>query len=293
MSAFGITPASTTVPLDESRRGTASFTVSNETGHAVRVRVTAVGAGVPAADRAWLVGPEHPERPLSVDASDQFSVRIEVPAEVEGGAYHFRLDAVSVDLPDEEWAHGPVVVFLVPVRPTIPEPLLEPTPAPEPPRGYLATAVGALLGGIAGGGAAALIGLLLALVGGFSDESESGAGDPAETIFTAAFAAFGAALVLLLLTLLLMAIGLWVGSVVGSYVSLRLRDHDNAGTTAITLALVFPFWGLLVFASLASVGGDIPDLVALLLLASTVPVITVPAGLAARAIHRFRTTGGL
>jgi len=76
VSAFGITPASTAIPLDEAGQGVGSFTVSNETNHPIRVSTSVTATGVPPPPKEWLVGPEHPERDLAVDGSDQFTVQV-------------------------------------------------------------------------------------------------------------------------------------------------------------------------------------------------------------------------
>ena len=110
MSAFGITPASTTIPLDEGRHGVASFTVTNQLGRPVRAVASVTPVGTPTADPGWFMGPERPERELALDAADQFTVELTVPGGVPGGTYAFRLDVVSVTLPEEEFAHGPGAV---------------------------------------------------------------------------------------------------------------------------------------------------------------------------------------
>ena len=159
-TAFAVLAASTSVPLDTARKGSASFTVTNQTGTAVRVRVAVTVAGDLAAPMEWLTPPEVAEKDLAADGAQQFTVLVRVPPESAAGTYGFRLDAVSTRLPDEEWGQSPVVQFVVPEP--LPEPIEEPIPVPKvEPKGYVESAAGALLGGFAGGLGAALIGFLV------------------------------------------------------------------------------------------------------------------------------------
>ena len=303
MSAFGITPASTSVPLDDARRATASFTVSNETGHVVRVRVSVSSDGPGAADPAWLSIRDRPERQLDVQASDRFSVDIAVPDGVPGGTYRFRLDAVSVDLPDEEWAHGPAVAFVVPAAPVVEDVEPEVVEVAQP-RGYVPASVGALLGGLAGVLVGGLLGLLLAAFGlmpsgnSFSTATGTSSGSfgdaLGEAIGEALAGGFAAAIAILFATLLLAFLGLWIGTSVGSFIGLRMRQLDGRGSTAIVLAVAFPFWAVVVIVVLGAIGGAFSnDIVGLILLLAFVPAATIPLALVARALYRFRKTGGL
>lgn len=280
MSAFGITPASTAIPLDEAGQGVGSFTVSNETNHPIRVSTSVTATGVPPPPKEWLVGPEHPERDLAVDGSDQFTVQVSVPAGSAGGTFGFRLDAVSVELPDEEWAHGPEVTFVVPEPPLPPPPPDEPPPPPVK-KGYVETAAGALLGGFGGGIGGGLIAtLMLVVVGHVPLGGDFGT-------------ALGTVIGLLILAVLLTLVALWVGVPLGAYLFLKSQGFVEPFRTAIPIAFFFPVWSVLLVIVAGNLKLDLPGPVALVLtLVGLALAIVVPA-LAGRALYRFRTTGGL
>jgi hypothetical protein len=72
------------------------------------------------------------------------------------GPYAFRLDAVSTDKPDEEWAHGPVVGFEITTPP--------PPPPPDEHAGYVETLVGALAGALVAGILSTIAGVIMLAV---------------------------------------------------------------------------------------------------------------------------------
>src|SRR4029079_14133940 len=138
-SAFSITTTTNAIVLDAAGRSAAVFTVNNQTGRSVRVR-TDVSA-FPPTPAAWFTIDDASERIYPPGGAEAVPVLGAAGAVPPPGQYAFRLDAVSVDRPDEEWGHGPSVGFEVAVP--------EPPPPPPPPavrRGYLETVLGALAG---------------------------------------------------------------------------------------------------------------------------------------------------
>lgn len=276
MSAFGITAASTSVPLDEARTGVASFTVTNETGHAVRARASVTVTGVPAADPGWFSGPSPAERQLAVDGSDQLSVTIVVPEGVPGGTYRFRLDVVAIAVPDDEWAHGPDVAF------TVPDP---PPPPPDIPpvvpvrKGYIQTVAGAAAGALAGAVGTGVVGALIVFVVGVLPSDAASLGD-----------AIGEVVGLVILVVLLIALGFWAGTAVGAHLMLKAQGFEKPIQTSAPLAFLLPLWAFVVLLVLARVAdaadnGVVSTVLSIIGLAL---VVVVPA-LVARLTYRLRT----
>ena len=254
--AFDITIATNTVVLDERREGSAAFTVSNTTGHAVRVRGSVFV--IEPTDVRWLRLVGNSEREFPVGGADQFAVEVAVPKEVAGGLYTFRLDVVSVPLPDEEWAHGPIVAFEVPavqVPPVIPPPV--PVEAP----GYVETVVGAIVGEALLGGIPVALGILTQQ----------------------------------LILLIPAAIGVWLGPVAGTGVALKVRGFRDLWITAFAEVILLPILGIPIvlgnFALLNAIGVQ-DGLGAILFIIGDVAAVVIPA-LAARAFGRWRSTGHL
>src|SRR5438094_2439580 len=145
MPAFTITTPSTAISLDKTGHGAATFTVTNQSGRSLRARATVMPIAPAPADWFTIDGTE---RDLPRDGSESFTVAIAAPSATEAGPRSFRLDVASVDRPDDEWAHGPIVGFDLSAG------------APIAP-GYIETIMGALAGS---GGAIVLVvvtGLLL------------------------------------------------------------------------------------------------------------------------------------
>ena len=138
-SAFSITTTTNAIVLDAAGRSAAVFTVNNQTGRSVRVR-TDVSA-FPPTPAAWFTIDGASERLYPPGGAEAVTVLVAAGAPAPPGQYAFRLDAVSVDRPDEEWGHGPSVGFEV----TTPKPP-PPPPPPKERRGYLETVLGAIAG---------------------------------------------------------------------------------------------------------------------------------------------------
>jgi hypothetical protein len=111
-SAFAITTAANSVRLDNSRRGQASFTVSNTSERELvsRAQVEPQDGASP----AWFTITGEPKRNFAVGGTEQFVVQIAVPVDVPAGSYSFRLNALGVDNPDEDYTQGQSVTFEVP-----------------------------------------------------------------------------------------------------------------------------------------------------------------------------------
>ncbi|MFL5674986.1 MAG: hypothetical protein ACJ779_08270 [Chloroflexota bacterium] len=276
-TAFVITTATNTVLLGAGRTGTAVFTVTNQTGHAVRARATLTA--VDPTQAAWLTLAGLAERDYPIGGTEQLSVSVAVPPEAPAGRYPFRLDVVSVLLPDEEWAQGPVVAFEIA---TTPEPVPVPKPEPVEPRGYVETLAGALLGGI-------VLGLLLGGIG-------LGLGLLASGKAVDLSGAIGAIIGAVLLAGFLGFIGMWIGAIAGAGLTLRLRRFAEPWRTALPLGLLFPIWAIVAVVIVFSVSdalnasGGIAGFVTVVL---AMALAIAPPALGGRAWARWRKTGGL
>lgn len=276
---FVITSPTNSVLLGPDRTGQAAFTVSNQTGRAVRARATPTA--IDPTQGSWLGLVGLAERDFPVGGHEQVTVTVTVPPDAVAGPYQFRLDIASVINPDDDWAHGPVVAFEVPALPEEPD-----EPLPPEPRGYLETTLGALAGGLPLGALGAGLGLLVLLSA--SGDSGDPLGDIAEAIAVAIIAFFFAAA--------LGIIGMWIGAAVGAGVVLRIRGFKDPWRTAVPLAVLFPIWAVLVLSiaisivSAANVQNGVVIIMVILLAAAL--SIVVPA-LGGRAYARWRMTGGL
>jgi len=109
---FNITAPSSTIPLDAHGRGEIAFTVANASGRPLRGR--AVVMPQDPSQKAWLTLAGNAERDFPSGGVEQFSVQVAPPAGSKPGDYSFRLDAFSVQNPDEDYAQGATVAFTVP-----------------------------------------------------------------------------------------------------------------------------------------------------------------------------------
>lgn len=278
-AAFTITSPTNSVLLGADRVGQAAFTVANQTGRAVRARVSVTALDPTKGD--WLSVVGMAERDYPAGGAEQVTVNVAVPPDVADGAYPFRLDVASVTNPDAEWAHGPVVAFQVPKLPPPPPP-----PPPVEPLGYLETVLGAFAGALPLGGIGVGIGLLLlaAAAGGDGDFWENVAEAIARVFIAVFLAAF------------LGVLGLWIGAAVGAGVTLRARGFRRPWLTAVPLAVLFPVWAIFIFVVVLSAVAAIDNppgvLVIMAILFAAILAVTVPA-LGGRAFARWRLTGGL
>ena len=110
---FDITAAATKVNLTK-RKGEISFTATN-TGATVRGRARVIPLG--SVKKEWLLLNGEAERDFPANGMHQFTVRISPTADAPEGSYSFRLNVVSVNNPDEDFAEGAAVAFDVPPPP--------------------------------------------------------------------------------------------------------------------------------------------------------------------------------
>ncbi len=109
--SFAITTAKQTCALDTNRKGEASFTVTNTTDRMQRGRLK-----IKALDNtkdAWITLAGDAEREFAANGTQQVSAKIAVPASAAAGRYNFRLDAISVAEPDEDYTEGQTVAIEV------------------------------------------------------------------------------------------------------------------------------------------------------------------------------------
>jgi hypothetical protein len=276
---FVITSPTNTVLLGPDRTGQAAFTVSNQTGRAVRARLTVTALDPTQPDWLTLVGTA--ERDFPIGGTEQATVTVTVPPVAAGGTYPLRLDIASVMNPDEDWAQGPVVAFQVPDVPPPPPP-----PPPVEPPGYVETVLGAFAGALPLGGIGVGIGLLLlaAAAGGSGDFWQNVAEAIARVFIAVFLAAF------------LGVLGLWIGAAVGAGVTLRARGFRRPWLTAVPLAVLFPVWAIFIFVVVLSpiaAIDNVPGVVVIMaILFAALIAVAVPA-LGGRAFARWRLTGGL
>jgi hypothetical protein len=276
---FVITSPTNTILLGTDRTGQAAFAVSNQTGRALRARLTITALDPTQSD--WLTLTGSAERDFPIGGMEQATVSVTVPPIAAGGLYPLRLDIASVMNPDEDWAQGPVVAFQVPDVPPPPPP---PPPVEAP--GYLETVLGAFAGALPLGAIGVGIGLLLLA------SAAGGSGDFWQNVAEA----IARVLVAVFLAAALGILGLWIGSAVGAGVTLRARGFRRPWLTAVPLAVLFPVWAIFIFTvvlgALGSMSNPPAILVIMGILLAALLAVAVPA-LGARAFARWRLTGGL
>jgi hypothetical protein len=109
---FAITTTATSLRLDGQGQAETSFTVSNASGRALRGRAE-VRAANPA-HQGWLSVVGEAERNFAINGTQQIVVRIAAPLGSPAAKGSCRLDMVSAQNPDEDFAEGPTVAFEVP-----------------------------------------------------------------------------------------------------------------------------------------------------------------------------------
>ena len=107
MSIFHLTSPLTSIRLNQADQGEVSYTASNAAGRSLRARAVVVPLGATQGDWLSIVGDA--DRRFEPDGTEQFTVCVAVPAGTPVGEYRFRLDVVSEENPDEDFAEGPVV----------------------------------------------------------------------------------------------------------------------------------------------------------------------------------------
>ncbi len=104
---FAITAASERVVIGGDGRGEITFTVTNSSKRALRgqLRVRPLGS----TREEWLSLAGESERAFSPNATQQVVVKVATPPGAPAGKYQFRLDAISVVNPDDDFTEGPTV----------------------------------------------------------------------------------------------------------------------------------------------------------------------------------------
>jgi hypothetical protein len=271
-SAFSITTTTNAISLDAAGQSAAVFTVNNQTGRSVRVRTDV--SVFPPTPPDWFSIEGAGERLYPPGGAEVVTVRVAAGSAPAPGRYAFRLDALSVERPDEEWGHGPSVGFEVAVPPEPKDP-----PPPKVRRGYLETVLGALAGSILAVVVSVIIGVIVTSV---------------------AFPGIGTFLNIILRIYLLggLTLGCALAGGLGAVVALGIRGIIDsapwrtgltfgvlatAGLTILEIALAkaipFNFFD-------TSIGPFVATIVLTI-------IVIIPTALAGRAYARFRAGGKL
>ena len=104
---FAITAASERVTAGGDGRGEITFTVTNSSARPLRgqLRVRPLGS----TKGEWLSVAGEAERVFSPNATQQVVVKVATPPGTPAGKYQFRLDAISVINPDDDFTEGPTI----------------------------------------------------------------------------------------------------------------------------------------------------------------------------------------
>jgi hypothetical protein len=265
-SVFTVTTPSVTVTLSENRIGEVPFTVTNVGDRKLRARAKVVpGPGAPG---DWFSVTGDSERDFEIGAARQFVVRVDPPLGAPAGTYSFRLDAIGIEHPDDDYSEGPSCQVTIP--PSSPE-----RPKLTAPRGYLTTLVGALTGGIV----LDIIVVVLALTHETDTDCDGGFW---ECLFTVLLRELAFWVGLVFLGFLLML----VGASLGAAIALRIRRFRGHKLTGTFLAVLMVPWTLLMALTVFQLLENHP-----IVLAATSPLVllAVPAVLARGSVLLIRT----
>jgi hypothetical protein len=255
---FTLTTPSVSVTLAANRIGEVPFTVTNVSNRKLRARARITPA--PGAPADWFSVEGDSEQDFDAGAARQFVVRVDPPLGAPAGNYAFRLDAVGIEHPDDDYSEGPSCQITVPGSKP---------PKLTTPRGYLTTLVGALTGGI-------VLNIVVVVLG-LTHDSNNCQGFW-NCLFREIF--FWVFLVFLGFVLML------IGASLGSGIALRIRRFRGHKLTAVFLALLMLPWSLLMLLTVFRLLDNHP-----IVLAATSPVLllAVPAVLARGSVLLIRT----
>jgi hypothetical protein len=261
-SAFTISTPSASIMLPPNRSAEVPFTITNLSGRALRARVMPRGLGSAPADWFKLAGDA--ELQFEEGAIKQVKVVVDPALGAMEGNYAFRLDVAGVESPTQEYAEGPECAVAVPGSST----------ALTTPRGYLATSVGASVGGLLWLIAVLVIWLVI------SNQAEEDCADLADCFGQIIGLAILAGL-LVLLALILMI----VGAAIGIGVALRIKHYRGNKLTSVFFAVLMVPWTILMLWLL----GAIEPPVAVLIIVTPILLLFAPALLARALVLLIRT----
>lgn len=108
---FAITAVKSQIELKKGKKSSVSYTVTNSTGNQLTARARI--SPLEGADESWFTIEGESERNFAENDTQQYSVSVNIPAEIKSGSYKFKLDVFSVENPDEIFSEGPVIEILI------------------------------------------------------------------------------------------------------------------------------------------------------------------------------------
>lgn len=108
---FNITASATSVLLNASRAGQASYSATNISGRFLRGRAALKSQNADVLK--WLSLQGDVERDFAAAATQQYTIKIAVPQDTPAGNYQLSLQIIDVDDPDEHSDEGQPVTFTV------------------------------------------------------------------------------------------------------------------------------------------------------------------------------------
>ena len=108
---FAITTVKSQIELKKGKKSSVSYTVTNSTGNQLTARARI--SPLEGADESWFTIEGESERDFAENDTQQYSVSVNIPAEIQSGSYKFKLDVFSVENPDEIFSEGPVIEILI------------------------------------------------------------------------------------------------------------------------------------------------------------------------------------
>ena len=263
---FTVTTPSVSVTLTENRMGEVPFTVTNVGNRKLRARARITPA--PGAPGDWFSVQGDSEQDFEIGAARQFIVRVDPPLGATAGTYAFRLDAIGIERPDDDYSEGPSCQVTVPES-------VGPRPKFTTPRGYLTTLVGALVGGI-------VLNIIVVVLALTHDTDTSCDGGFVECLFTVLIREL-----IFWFFLVVLGFGLMlVGASLGAAIALRIRRFRGHKLTGLFLAVVMPLWSLLMLITVFQLLEGHPIVAAAL---SPFLLLAVPAVVARGSVLLIRT----
>src|SRR5262249_16186461 len=221
-----------------------------------RVRITPTAGAPP----DWFSVAGNAEQDFEAGAARQFVVRVDPPLGAAAGTYAFRLDAIGIEHPDDDYREGPSCQVTVPGSKP---------PKLTTPRGYLTTLAGALIGGI-------VLNIIVVVLGLTHDSSNC------KGFFDCLFRE-----IFFWLFLIFLGFGLMlVGASLGAAIALRIRRFRGHKLTGLFLAILMPLWSLLMLLTVFRLLDNHAIIAAAI---SPVVLLAVPAVLARGSVLLIRT----